>query len=126
MTNRAKCKPHEVARENVSAPDDTSPPGTRQARLMRIDEYELEGLANPDSDRSFLTVALGNLFRDVCDLEDELEQTFIDWYARETLADVDWAVTRYLSVTRRIVRLAGLEVVAIATKTYIRRKVREK
>jgi hypothetical protein len=118
MNNTPRSNPQEVASENVSGPGGPSRRDERQARLLRIDEYELEGLANPDSDRSFLTIALANLFRDVCDLEDEAKQAFMSLFAGETLTNVDGAVTCYLAVTRRIVQLTQLEIRANSVRRF--------
>jgi hypothetical protein len=118
INNMPRSNPQEFASENVSGPGASSRLDGRQARLLRIDQYELDGLANPDSDRCFLTIALANLFRDVCDLEDEAKQAFMSLFAGETLTNVDGAVTCYLAVTRRIVQLAQLEIRANSVRKY--------
>lgn len=110
MKNTSQREQPQANPENARPSNAPSPPDAHHVRKRRIDEYESQGLDNPEPDVSFWAVTQADLFRVAIDLAVEAKQAIRGCSTCKTLADADPAMKRYLAVTRRIVRYAPLEI----------------
>ena len=104
-----KTRNEHMWRATAAALDAVSTPDTRRARLNRVDEYELQGLANSDPFECLMTAVQADLFRTVCVLEDAAKQAPAGKIDARSISDLEPAINRYLAVVSRIARNAQLE-----------------
>jgi hypothetical protein len=110
IKNTSRIEHTNLRPERASATDGPSGSDMRQARLKRVDEYETEGLARPESFECLIALVQADLFRSACVSEDAAKEALVGLSEAKSISDWERAIHRHLAIARRIARNSGLEV----------------